>query len=74
MSEKCLPVLNIDQEFRALIRPLTQKEYNQLEKNLIRDGCIDPIITWDGFIIDGHNRYSICTQNKIPFSVMEMEF
>ena len=74
MSEKGLPVLKIDQEFRALIRPLTQKEYNQLEKNLIRDGCINPIITWDGFIIDGHNRYSICTQNKIPFSVMEIEF
>ena len=37
MSEKGLPVLKNDQEFRALIRPLTQKEYNQLEKNLIRD-------------------------------------
>ncbi len=32
------------------------------------------IVTWNGFIIDGHNRYEICTEHKIPFAVMEMEF
>ncbi len=74
MSEKEIRTLSIDQGFRTLIRPLTRKEYHQLETNLLNDGCLDPIITWNGVIVDGHNRYSICTQYGIPFSVVEKEF
>ena len=74
MNEKGLYHLEIDEEFRQLIRPLQRKEYEQLKKNLIKDGCIDPIITWKGIIIDGHNRYQICWENSIPFAVVEMHF
>jgi len=66
--------LKIDPRFRSLIRPLYPKEYKQLEENLMRDGCRDPIITWNGFIIDGHNRYEICTRRHIPFAVLPMSF
>ena len=72
--EKGLYQLKIDPKFRSLIRPLFPKEYQQLEENLVRDGCRDPIITWNGYIIDGHNRYEICTRRKIPFSVMPISF
>ncbi len=72
--EKGLFELKIDAKFRSLIRPLFPKEYQQLEENLMRDGCIDPIITWNGYIIDGHNRYEICKRRKIPFSVMPFSF
>lgn len=68
--EKGLYQLKIDPKFRSLIRPLYPKEYQQLEENLMRDGCRDPIITWNGYIIDGHNRYEICTRRKIPFAVL----
>ena len=37
----------------------------------MKDGCTDPIITWNGYIIDGHNRYEICSRNNIHFNVME---
>lgn len=74
MSEKGLYRLSIDDEFRQLIRPLQKKEFEQLKKNLLKDGCIDPIITWNGIIIDGHNRYQICMEHKIPFAVVEMHF
>lgn len=66
--------LSIDKEFRNLIRPLSPKEYEQLEANIIADGCRDPIVTWNGFIIDGHNRYEICRKHNISFSVKEMTF
>lgn len=66
--------LKIDSEFKHLIRPLKRKEYIQLESNIIADGCRDPIITWNGLIVDGHNRYEICTRHNIPFTVKEMEF
>ena len=74
MGQKKLHKLKIKPEFKDLIRPLTKKEYLQLEENLLRDGCLDPIITWDGYIIDGHNRYEICWKHNIPFDVVYMDF
>ena len=47
--------LKIDKEFKTLIRPLSPKEYEQLEANILADGCRDPIVTWHGYIIDVHN-------------------
>lgn len=39
--------IEIDNEFRSLIPPLTDEERSQLEENLKRDGCIDPLVVWD---------------------------
>ena len=54
--------------------PLSSEEYAALETSILRDGCRDAIVTWHGTIIDGHNRYKICTDNNIPFRAIEMEF
>ena len=74
MDEKGCYTLQIDKGFRNLIRPLNRAEYLQLEANIMNDGCRDPIAVWNGFIIDGHNRYEICHRHSIPFAVCEMEF
>lgn len=66
--------LVIDEEFKNLISPLQHKELVQLEENLIQDGCLNPIIVWNGIIVDGHNRYSICTKNHIPYTTKEIAF
>jgi len=66
--------LKIKKSFKNLIRPLVRSEYLQLEQNIINDGCRDPIITWHGYIIDGHNRYEICTKHNIEFRTLEMNF
>jgi len=71
---KAVHKLRIDPLFKNLIRPLHKDEYEQLEDNLIRDGCLDPIIVWEGTIIDGHNRYEICTKHKIPFAIERIHF
>lgn len=74
MKENEPITIKIKKEFKNLICPLLRHEYLQLEANIIADGCRDPIITWNDYIIDGHNRYEICTKNNIPFKVLEMEF
>jgi len=74
MESKSTPTLKIDSDFRNLIRPLSKKEYRQLEENLLSDGCLDPIIVWNGVIVDGHNRYEICKRHNISFEVYEMDF
>lgn len=66
--------LKTDDEFKNLIRPLTRQEYLQLETNIIADGCLTPIVTWKGVIVDGHNRYEICRKNGIPFFTEEHKF
>lgn len=66
--------LIIDQEFKSLIPPLTADEYKRLEENIKADGCRDALVIWNGTIIDGHNRYKICQENKIPFKTTEMTF
>lgn len=64
--DKGFAVLEIDPEFKTLIRPLRKDEYLQLEVNLTVDGCREPIITWNNIIIDGHNRYEISGSRETP--------
>lgn len=72
--DKGFAVLEIDPEFKTLIRPLRKDEYLQLEVNLAVDGCREPIITWNNIIVDGHNRYEICNRLHIPYAIREMPF
>lgn len=74
MDDKGFRELNIDKEFKTLIPPLKKDEYQQLELNLVLEGCREPIIVWNNIIVDGHNRYEICTRLKIPYAVTERDF
>jgi hypothetical protein len=71
-----LNALKIDPEFQGKIPPLTFEELNQLEANILRDGrIINPIIVWQGLIVDGHNRFTIAKKHpEIPFTVHEKAF
>lgn len=60
-----MSLLKIDDEFKNLLPPLTEDEYSQLESDIKKHGVLSPIIAWNGFIIDGHNRYEICQKNGI---------
>jgi len=64
----------IDQEFKNLIPRLTAEEYEQLEKNIVAEGCRDALVVWQGILIDGHNRYEICGKHGIEYKTITMEF
>lgn len=64
--------VTIDPEFKALIPPLTPDERKQLEANILADGCLDSIKTWNGIILDGHNRYEICTAHGLDFRTEDL--
>lgn len=70
------PVLKIDPEFQAKIPPLSEAEFKQLEENILRDGEVyDPIVIWNGTIVDGHNRYRIIQDHPwLEWRVREMQF
>lgn len=66
--------LQINEKFKRLLDPLTQDELDGLEQSILVDGCRDPLVVWNGVLVDGHNRYKICTEYDIPFNVTEMDF
>ena len=58
---------------KALPRP-KEDERCYLSADMTEHGCLNPIMTFHGVIIDGHTRYDICHELGIPFEVEEMEF
>ncbi len=67
--------IKIDPEFKSLIPPLGASEREQLESNLLASGCRDPLVVWKGhnILLDGHNRYEICTSEGIEFKTVDIE-
>jgi hypothetical protein len=71
------------------IPPLTADEREQLEQNIIQFGCKDPLIIWETttkivtpdsptegvsyVLLDGHNRYEICTKYSLDFKITLVE-
>ena len=66
--------LTVNPIFKNHVSPLPQDVYDNLESNIKANGCLVPIVVWDGTIIDGHNRFEICQKNGIPFEVREEHF
>ena len=66
--------LHIDEEFAALIPPLTAAEFSRLEQSILAEGCREAIITWNNIIVDGHNRYRICKAHHLPYQTVSMNF
>jgi hypothetical protein len=67
--------ITILEEIKDWIPPLTEEEFKQLAENIEKEGCRDALIIWekdeDGvkkyILVDGHNRYAICTKHKKDF-------
>jgi N6-adenosine-specific RNA methylase IME4 len=67
-------MIQINEEFKKLIPALTNEEFKQLESNCINEGIREKIITWNGFIIDGHNRYEIATRWNLDYQTESKRF
>jgi ParB-like chromosome segregation protein Spo0J len=77
-SEKQIdsPKIEIDDEFRDLLPPLTPEEYSALEDNILREKLREKLLVWKekGILVDGHNRYAICKKHKIPYDIRVQSF
>lgn len=67
-------MLEIKEEFKKLIPSLTTEEFKQLEENCLAEGIREAILTWNGFIIDGHNRYEIATKWNLDYQTKLKHF
>ena len=64
----------VDDELRRLIPPPTELERADLEAQLLRDGCLSPLIVWAErrVLLDGHNRKDICDRYSLEYPVREI--
>ena len=67
-------MIQIKEEFKKLIPALSVEEFTQLEQNCLAEGIREKIITWNGFIIDGHNRYEIATRWNLEYQSESKRF
>jgi transcriptional regulator with XRE-family HTH domain len=63
--------ITINEELRSFIDPLTANERAALERSLLAEGCRDALVLWGDVLIDGHNRYDICTRHGIEFRTVQ---
>lgn len=82
--------ITILDELRDLIPPLQEEEINQLEKNILAEGCREALLIWQTttnvveststessalyILVDGHNRYGICIKHKLNFKIHLISF
>jgi len=73
-----IPVVKIDPEFQSLIPLMVKEEKEALEASLLAEGCRDPLVVWDGYLIDGHMRWDIISRHsaerEITYKVIEKDF
>ena len=75
-TDKKLEDLRVSPEFASRIPPLSDREFRQLEENILSEGCAwSPIVSWNDVIVDGHNRYRILLKHpEIHYFIYEKSF
>jgi hypothetical protein len=63
--------ITVNEELLAYIDPLTPDEHAALERSLLTEGCRDALVLWGEVLVDGHNRYGICSKHGIPFNTVQ---
>jgi hypothetical protein len=76
---KTVSGITVDHVFAGYIPALSSDELSQLETNLVEHGgARDPLVVWRNgkkdILLDGHNRYEICTRLGLDYRVEVMEF
>lgn len=66
--------ITVNPKFESLIPRLTDDEFKQLEENVLRDGITEPLVVWNGTLIDGHNRYKLAKKHGLDFKTRDMAF
>ncbi|MBV7482693.1 hypothetical protein [Bordetella sp. BOR01] len=63
--------IQINEELRTYIDPLSADEYAALERSLLAEGCRDALVLWNDVLVDGHNRYELCRNHGIEFKTIQ---
>lgn len=76
MSRNMQVPFRIDPEFENKIPPISEDEFKQLRENILTAGEVyEPLVVWDGTLVDGHNRWKVIRENpEVKWRTREMDF
>ena len=67
--------IKINTTFKKLIPPLSKEEFEQLEQNILAERKIrDPLVLWNGTLVDGHNRYQLAQKHSLDYKTENIDF
>ena len=71
-----MQALRVDPEFQNKIPPISEDEFKQLRENILEAGEVyEPLVIWNGVIVDGHNRWKVIQENpSVKYRVREIPF
>ena len=61
-------------EFTNLYQYLSEKDYKQLEQQILCYSYHTPICTWNGIVINGIEAYELFRKHSIPFRIKRLHF
>jgi len=67
-------MIQVKDEFKKLIPALSIDEHTQLTLNICKEGIREPLILWNNYIIDGHNRFEIAKQFNLEYKTISKDF
>ena len=66
--------IKINEEFKKLIPPMEEDEYQQLETSIKKEGVREPLTLWNDILVDGHNRKEIADKLKVSYKTTKKNF
>ena len=69
-----MPTVRIDQRLMEFLPPIPDDRLKGLEADILANGCLAPLVVWNGTLVDGHHRYAICRKHDLPYEVREVGF
>ena len=66
----------IEPEFQNKIPPIGEEEFKQLRENILAAGEVyEPLVVWDGVLVDGHNRWKVIQEHpEVKWRTRQMDF
>lgn len=62
----------IDDELKKYMRPLRDEEYEKLKESVLSEGIRDPLVTWNGRLLDGYHRYKIAQEYNLEYKTIDI--
>lgn len=63
----------IDDELKSYMRPLREEEYEKLKESVLAEGIRDPLVTWQGILLDGYHRYKLAQEHNLEYKTVEVD-
>ena len=55
------------------MRPLRDEEYEKLKESVLSEGIRDPLVTWNGRLLDGYHRYKIAQEYNLEYKTIDID-